>query len=74
MGFNYMTAFMGLMLLWGAVWLPIFFVLIICTVLGVFNPFDMESRRKWRNGTWVAFFVVLGFYLIILSRSNVGLN
>lgn len=74
MGFDFMSAFNALLLLWGAVWIPIFLVLIIAVFLGLYNPHDEEKRRKWQKGTWVAFFAILIFYLIILSRNHVGLN
>ncbi len=74
MSFDFVSAFFGLLLLWGAVWLPIFFVLIIATMLGLYRPRDIENKRKWAKGTWISFFAILIFYLVILSRNNVGLN
>lgn len=69
-----MAAANALFLLWGAIWMPIFTVLAICTVFGIYDPKDEEKRKVWAKGTWIAFAVLLVFYVIILSKIGVGLN
>ena len=73
-GYDFMSAFIGLLLLWGATWLPIFFVMITASMLGFYRPSDVENRRKWKAFVKVAFVVLLIFYLIILRINHVGLN
>lgn len=69
-----MSAFVALLLLWGAIWLPIFFVLIAATMLGFYRPEDNESRRKWKIFVRIAFFTLLIIYVIYFRMNNVGLN
>lgn len=74
MKFNIMSAFVGLLLLWGATWLPIFLTLIAATLLGYYKPEDEESKRKWQTFVRIAFPTLLLIYLIYFHLNNVGLN